>query len=72
MTERPRHHSFPEPIAAYFAADKLDRDAVGRCFTKDAVVKDEGRTYHGPRCHQAMEDRNTSAKIHVHMRAVPL
>ena len=36
-----------EPIAAYFAADKLDSDAVGRCFTKDAVVKDEGRTYTG-------------------------
>ncbi len=37
----------PEPIAAYFAADKLDSDAVARCFTKDAVVKDEGHTYVG-------------------------
>jgi hypothetical protein len=33
----------PEPIAAYF----VDGEAVARCFTKDAVVKDEGRTYTG-------------------------
>ena len=46
MTER-LAITLPEPIAAYFAADKLDRDAVGRCFTKDAVVKDEGRTHAG-------------------------
>ena len=39
--------NLPEPIAAYFAADKLDGDAVARCFTRDAVVKDEGRTYTG-------------------------
>jgi len=37
----------PEPIAAYFAADKRDAEAVARCFTKDAVVKDEGHTYTG-------------------------
>jgi hypothetical protein len=37
----------PEPITAYFAGDKLDGDAVARCFTSDAVVKDEGRTYTG-------------------------
>jgi len=37
--------NLPEPIAAYFAADKLDGEAVARCFAKDAVVKDEGRTY---------------------------
>src|SRR5260370_36345720 len=39
--------NLPDPIAAYFAADKLDGEAVARCFTKDAVVKDEGRTYTG-------------------------
>ncbi len=27
--------------------DKLDGEAVARCFTNDAVVKDEGRTYTG-------------------------
>ena len=37
----------PEPIMAYFAADRLDGDAVARCFTRDAVVKDEGHTYTG-------------------------
>ena len=44
MTERP---SLPEPIAAYFAADRLDAEAVARCFTRDAVVKDEGETHAG-------------------------
>ena len=39
--------SLPEPIAAYFAADKLDGAAVARCFNKNAIVKDEGRTYAG-------------------------
>ena len=37
----------PEPITAYFAADRLDGDAVARCFTSGAVVKDEGRAYAG-------------------------
>jgi hypothetical protein len=37
----------PEPIAAYLAADRRDATAVTRCFTNDAVVKDEGHTYSG-------------------------
>ena len=37
----------PEAIAAYFAADKRDGEAVARCFTKGAVVKDEGHTFSG-------------------------
>jgi SnoaL-like domain len=37
----------PEPIAAYFAADRLNGEAVARCFTGGAVVKDEGHTYTG-------------------------
>ena len=37
----------PEPIAAYFAADRRDSEAIARCFTQDAVVKDEGHTYTG-------------------------
>lgn len=36
-----------EPIAAYFAAGKGDTDAVARCFTENATVKDEGHTYTG-------------------------
>ncbi|MGH6871833.1 MAG: nuclear transport factor 2 family protein [Rhizomicrobium sp.] len=39
--------NLPEPISAYFAADKLDSEAVARCFTNNAVVKDEGHTYGG-------------------------
>ena len=37
----------PTPVTAYFIADELDGEAVARCFTDDAVVKDEGHTYHG-------------------------
>jgi len=38
----------PEPIAAYFNADKSDGEAIARCFTKQAVVKDERQTHTGP------------------------
>jgi hypothetical protein len=37
----------PAPIAAYFTADKADSEAVSRCFTENAVVKDEGHTCTG-------------------------
>ena len=37
----------PAPVAAYFAADTGDAEAVSRCFTETAVVKDEGHTYQG-------------------------
>ena len=37
----------PGPVAAYFAADTEGGEAVARCFTDDAVVKDEGRTHRG-------------------------
>ena len=37
----------PEPVAAYFAADKEGAEAVARCFTDTAVVKDERQTYRG-------------------------
>ncbi len=39
--------SLPKPIAAYFAADKNDGEAVSQCFTDNAVVKDEGHTHRG-------------------------
>ena len=39
--------NLPTPIAAYFAADTGDSETVARCFTDNAVVKDEGRTYDG-------------------------
>ncbi|RUT32859.1 nuclear transport factor 2 family protein [Arsenicitalea aurantiaca] len=37
----------PAPIAAYFAADREDADAVARCFTETAVVSDERQTHVG-------------------------
>lgn len=37
----------PEPIAAYFTADCRDVEAIARCFTNDAVAKDEGHSYVG-------------------------
>jgi hypothetical protein len=40
--------SIPKPIADYFEADKRgDADAVSRCFTAQASVKDERRMYSG-------------------------
>ena len=39
--------NLPEPIAAYFAADKLNPEAVARCFTAQAVMTDFGHTYAG-------------------------
>ena len=39
--------NLPEPIAAYFSADRQNPDALARCFTAQATVKDEGRTHTG-------------------------
>ena len=39
--------TLPQPIAAYFAADRADAAAVAACFTDDAIVKDEGKTHRG-------------------------
>jgi hypothetical protein len=39
--------SLPEPIEAYFEADRRDGHAVARCFTNDGTVMDEGRTHTG-------------------------
>lgn len=39
--------NLPAPIAAYFNADRGDSAAFVRCFTDDAIVKDEGHTYRG-------------------------
>jgi SnoaL-like domain len=37
----------PARIAAYFAADQQQPDALAGCFTPGATVKDEGRTHTG-------------------------
>jgi SnoaL-like domain len=39
--------NLPKPIVAYFAAEMADGEAISRCFTEDAVVKDEGQTHQG-------------------------
>lgn len=39
--------NLPEPISAYFDADKRDGEAVARCFTREGVVQDEGQTHSG-------------------------
>jgi len=39
--------NLPGPIAAYFAADCHDVDAIVGCFTNDAVAKDEGHRHVG-------------------------
>jgi hypothetical protein len=39
--------NLPKPVAIYFTADKGDSEAIGQCFTENAIVKDEGHTYNG-------------------------
>ncbi len=39
--------SYQTPIATYFREDRRDAEAIAQCFTENAVVKDEGRTYAG-------------------------
>ncbi len=38
--------TLPEPVAAYFAAEHKP-EALARCFTSQAVMKDDGHTYVG-------------------------
>ena len=59
----------PEPIADYFGADRVNGDAVGRCFTGDAVVKDEGHTYTGI---DAIRKWKTEASAKYRYTVVPL
>ena len=37
----------PAPVAAYFAADTTDAEAVAQCFTDGAVVIDERQEHRG-------------------------
>lgn len=39
--------TLPGPVAAYFAADLNDGDAVALCFTENAVVTDERQIHIG-------------------------
>jgi hypothetical protein len=57
--------NLPEPIAAYFDADKRDGEAVARCFTSDAVVRDEGRTHSGLAAIKAWKNEASSKYSYV-------
>ena len=46
-THAKRPIDLPPPIAAYFAADTSDANAVARCFSESAVVIDERREHRG-------------------------
>jgi hypothetical protein len=59
----------PEPIAAYFAEDRLNGEAVARFFTGGAVVKDEGHTYTGL---AAIEQWKTEASAKYNYTVEPL
>ena len=48
--------SLPEPIAAYFDADTRNGEAVAHCFTRHAIVRDEGQTYTGVDAIKAWKD----------------
>ena len=59
----------PEPIAAYFDADRRDGEVVARCFTNQAVVKDEGQTHSGV---AAITAWKTAASARYSYTSVPL
>jgi len=52
--------NLPEPITAYFDADRQDAQAVARCFTKDGLVLDEGKTHTGLVAIEAWKASSTS------------
>lgn len=47
MKKATKSPNLPQPIAAYFTADKSDGEAVSQCFTENAIVKDEEQIYKG-------------------------
>ena len=59
----------PEPIVAYFTADKGDSHAVAECFTANAIVIDEGWTYQG---RAAIEQWKADASAQYHYTVEPL
>jgi hypothetical protein len=52
--------NLPEPIAPYFSADKSNIESIARCFTNDAVVKDEGHTYAGIEAIRRWKDESST------------
>ena len=61
--------NLPEPIAAYFEADRRNGAAVAGCFTNGGVVIDEGQTHVGL---AAIEDWKTAASAQTSYVVEPL
>jgi hypothetical protein len=61
--------NLPDPIAAYFDADRRDGRAVARCFTNHGRVTDEGQTYVG---HPAIEAWKTAISARFSYSADPV
>jgi NAD(P)-dependent dehydrogenase (short-subunit alcohol dehydrogenase family)/ketosteroid isomerase-like protein len=63
----------PAPVAAYFAADRADAEALARCFTESAVVIDERREHRGRaaiarwKAEASAKYRYTSAPLTIHV-----
>lgn len=55
-----KNPDLPEPIAAYFDADRQDAQAVARCFTENGLVLDEGKTHTGLAAIKAWKADSTS------------
>lgn len=54
----------PEPITAYFEADRQEGAAVARCFTADGVVLDEGGTHAGFAAIETWKNRTSARYRH--------
>lgn len=61
--------TLPEPIAAYFAAQSQTPEALAQCFTPQASVMDEGRTYTG---HEAIAAWKAAASAQYRYTTQPL
>lgn len=49
--------TLPEPISAYFVADRQTPEAVARCFTAQAVVNDVGQVHTGTDAIKAWKEK---------------
>jgi hypothetical protein len=52
--------NLPEPVAAYFAADRRGAHSVAQCFTHEGRVVDEGKTHTGPAAIEAWKAAATA------------
>ena len=69
MKQPTKSFNLPKPIAAYFAADRGDAEAISQCFTDNAVVKDEGHTHKG---RAAIKEWKTDASLKYEYTCEPI